>query len=86
MAVDAIRMADMVDVITLVTGDGDFVPLVEYLKWGLGRSVEVAAFGRTTSSRLREVAEQFHDLEAMPRVIFKASTRRSGSRRSDGKG
>jgi len=72
MAVDAIRLSDTVDVVTLVTGDGDFVPLVEYLKLGLGRSVEVAAFGRTTSSRLREVADTFHDLEVMPRVIFKA--------------
>ncbi|MCL4405421.1 MAG: NYN domain-containing protein [Patescibacteria group bacterium] len=76
MAVDAIRMADMVDAIILVTGDGDFVPLVEYLKWGLGRNVEVAAFGRTTSSKLRESADAFHDIEKMPRVIFK-SLRRS---------
>lgn len=75
MAVDAIRLANMVDVVVLVTGDGDFVPLVEYLKLGLGRSVEVAAFGRTTSSRLREVAESYHDLENMPRVIFKAIRR-----------
>ena len=34
MAVDAVRMADSLDVIILVTGDGDFVPLVDYLKWG----------------------------------------------------
>jgi len=81
MAVDAIRMSDMVDAIVLVTGDGDFVPLVEYLKWGLGRSVEVAAFGRTTSARLREAADNFHDLETMPRVVFKAlkRARRSSS-------
>src|SRR3989344_1845121 len=46
MAVDAIRMANFLDVIILVTGDGDFVPLVEYLKWGMGRQVEVAAFGK----------------------------------------
>ncbi len=75
MAVDAIRMADMVDAITLVTGDGDFVPLVEYLKWGLGRNVEIAAFGRTTSSKLREVADVFHDIEKMPRVVFKSIRR-----------
>ena len=39
-------MADSLDVIILVTGDGDFVPLVEYLKWGLGKQVEVAAFSK----------------------------------------
>src|SRR3989344_3584190 len=40
LAVDAIRMASLVDVVVIVSGDGDFIPLVGYLKWGLGRSVE----------------------------------------------
>ncbi len=71
LAVDAIRMASFLDVIILVTGDGDFVPLVEYLKWGLGREVEVAAFGRSASSRLKEAADFFTDLEKVPRVILK---------------
>ncbi len=72
MAIDAIRMANLFDIVILVSGDGDFVPLAEYLKWGLGRGVEVAAFGQTASSRLKEIADGFHDLEEMPRVIFKA--------------
>ena len=38
MAVDAIRMSSFLDVIILVTGDGDFLPLVDYLKWGQGGS------------------------------------------------
>ena len=71
LAVDAIRMASLVDVVVIVSGDGDFIPLVEYLKWGLGRSVEVAAFGRTTSARLKEAADDFIDLESVPGVIFK---------------
>ena len=71
MAVDAIRMADFLDVIILATGDGDFIPLVEYLKWGKGRIVEVAAFGRNTSAKLKEVADTFIDLEKIPRVILK---------------
>jgi len=71
MAVDAIRMANFLDVIILVTGDGDFVPLVEYLKWGLGRQVEVAAFSRTTSARLKEVADSFTELENIPRILLK---------------
>ena len=72
MAVDAIRMAGLIDVVMLVTGDGDFVPLVDYLKWGLGRVVEVAAFGRTTSAKLKEVADNFIDLEKTPKVILRA--------------
>lgn len=62
MAVDAIRLAEMViDAIVLVTGDGDYVPLVEYLK-GKGRQVEVVAFGKSTSARLKEEADDFIDL------------------------
>jgi uncharacterized LabA/DUF88 family protein len=71
MAVDAIRMASFLDVVILVTGDGDFIPLVEYLKWGLGREVEVAAFGRSASAKLKEAADFFIDLESKPRVILK---------------
>jgi len=47
------------------------VPLVEYLKWGSGRGVEVAAFGRSTSAKLKEAADSFIDLEKIPRVILK---------------
>ena len=70
MAVDAIRMANFLDVVVLVTGDGDFVPLVEYLKWGMGRQVEVAAFGKTTSARLKDAVDRFIDLDEMPGAIF----------------
>ena len=71
MAVDAIRMSAMLDAIILVTGDGDFLPLVDYLKWGLGRHVEVAAFGRSASSKLKESADKFTDLDALPKVLLK---------------
>ena len=70
MAVDAIRMSSFLDVIVLVTGDGDFVPLVDYLKWGTGRSVEVAAFSRSASGKLKEVADVFIDLEEKPKVLL----------------
>ena len=72
MAVDAVRLAEMViDAIVLVTGDGDYVPLVEYLK-GKGRQVEVVAFGKSTSARLREAADDFIDLgEDIRRFVIK---------------
>ncbi|PIR98002.1 MAG: hypothetical protein COT89_02005 [Candidatus Colwellbacteria bacterium CG10_big_fil_rev_8_21_14_0_10_42_22] len=72
IAVDAIRMANMFDVVILVSGDGDFVPAVKYLQWGLGKGVEVAAFGKTTNAGLREAADTFIDLDTMPKIIFKA--------------
>lgn len=65
MAVDAISISSKVDVIVLATGDGDFVPLVEYLK-AHGVICEVAAFAESTNARLREVADAFMDLSAEP--------------------
>ncbi len=64
ITIDAVRIAPRVDTIILVTGDGDFVPLVEYLKEGqFGIQVEVMAFGRSTSSKLRESVDAFTDLD-----------------------
>lgn len=71
MAVDAIRMASFLDVVVLVTGDGDFLPLVDYLKWGVGRFVEVAAFRRSASARLQEAADNFINIEEIPKVIIR---------------
>lgn len=70
IAVDAIRMANFLDVVILVTGDGDYIPLVEYLKWGTGRQVEVAGFARTTSSKLKDAADTFIELDKIPRIII----------------
>ncbi len=54
LAIDAVKLADKLDVIVLASGDGDFVPLVEYLKMN-GCQVEVITFGRSASARLKEV-------------------------------
>lgn len=62
MAVDAIRLSDNLDVIVIVSGDGDFRPLVEYLKFK-GKIVEVAGFRKSSSSKLIEEADFYHDLE-----------------------
>lgn len=71
MAVDAIRMSSFLDVVILVTGDGDFLPLVDYLKWGVGRLVEVAAFRRSASAKLQEAVDQFINLEDIPKIIIR---------------
>ena len=71
MAVDAIRMAPFLDSVILVTGDGDFCPLVDYLKWGVGRLVEVAAFRRSASGKIQEAADRFINMEDIPRVIIR---------------
>ena len=71
MAVDAIRMVDFLDAVILVTGDGDFVPLIEYLKWGKGREVEVAAFSRSANSKIKEVADEFIEIENIPKILIR---------------
>jgi len=65
IVIDAIRIAPGIDTLVLASGDGDFIPLVEYLK-NQGKRVEVVAFGRTASSKLRESADEFIDLEKDP--------------------
>lgn len=70
MAVDATILADKVDVAILVTGDGDFIPLVEYLRINKGLKVEVMGFGRSTSSKLKEACDKFHDLDEDPKLYL----------------
>lgn len=71
IVIDAIRIAPSVDVLVLVSGDGDFIALVEYLK-NQGKRVEVMAFGRSSSSKLRETSDEFIDLsENKDRFLLK---------------
>ncbi len=69
IAVDAIKTSEIVDVIVLASGDGDYTPLVEYLK-NRGRRVEVMAFGKSTSAKLREMADDFLDLDENPKKFL----------------
>lgn len=86
LAVDAIRLAPKMDAIILASGDGDFVPLVEYLKF-MGTQVEVITFGRSASGRLREAADDFIDMSDDPRkYLLGFRGRDRGARRPRGKG
>jgi uncharacterized LabA/DUF88 family protein len=71
LTVDVIRMMPFLDVIILVTGDGDYIPLVNYVKWAGGRVVEIASFRRSASSKLVEAADEFINIETLPRAIMK---------------
>jgi uncharacterized LabA/DUF88 family protein len=86
MAVDAITMSPKLDTVILFTGDGDFIPLVEYLKVHGGCQVEVASFGRSTSGRLKESADHFLDLDEDPRrylINYRGGVRRTSTRGTD---
>jgi len=65
ITIDAIRIAPSVDTICLASGDGDFLQLVEYLK-NQGKRIEIIAFGRSASAKLKEAADEFIDLEESP--------------------
>ena len=67
MAIDAVTMAPKLDAVILATGDGDFIPLVEYLQLHEGCQVEVISFGKSSSSKLREVCDDFTDMDEDPK-------------------
>ncbi len=62
ITVDAIKLAAKLDVVVLVTGDGDYLPLVSYLQNTKGCLVEVMAFRQTASGKLVEEADDFVNL------------------------
>ncbi|PJC40970.1 MAG: hypothetical protein CO042_00880 [Parcubacteria group bacterium CG_4_9_14_0_2_um_filter_41_8] len=71
ICMDAIRMAQKLDVVVLVSGDGDFESLVNYLKYSHGCVVEVLAFGRTASSKLKDESDVFVDLGETKKFLIK---------------
>lgn len=61
LAMDAIKLSTRLDVVVLVSGDGDYVPMVEYLQ-NHGLQVEAIAFGESSSKNLKEKVDDFIDL------------------------
>jgi uncharacterized LabA/DUF88 family protein len=69
MVVDAIKLAKKVDAIVFATGDGDFIPGVEYIK-SQGCQVEGVTFGRSASSAFRASVDDFIDLDEDPSTFL----------------
>lgn len=61
LAIDVVQMLDLLDVVVIVSGDGDYIPLVEHVQ-SRGRIAEVMAFGETTSSSLTNFVDDYIDL------------------------
>lgn len=80
LAVDAIRFSPSLDAIVLVSGDGDYIPLVDYLR-SQGKQVEVIAFGGTTSGKLIEAADDFIDL-SQDKAKFLIADRRYSAKKT----
>ena len=82
IAIDAIKMARNLDAIIIMSGDGDFIPLVEYIQNTTGCRVEIAAFKESMSSKLIEVADDYLNLSENPRrfLIHDRAPRKEESR------
>ena len=77
LTIDAVTIAPRIDAAVIVSGDGDYVPLVEYLQKHSGIQVEVISFGKSTSMKLKEAADDFFDLSANPnKYLIRGSGRR----------
>jgi len=66
LTVDAIKMSPRLDSVVIISGDGDYIPLVEYLQT-IGVQVEIVSFAKSTSGKLLEVADDFVDLSQNPK-------------------
>lgn len=63
ITVDILKLAPKLDAIVLCSGDGDFELLLHHAKVE-GCRVEVISFGRSTSGKLIEEADDFIDLDS----------------------
>ena len=71
IAMDAIKLANNLDVIIIVSGDGDYLPLMNYLQNTTGCLVEIAGFRQTTSSKLIEEADDFVNLSENKKFLLR---------------
>lgn len=70
ITVDAIKLSKSLDVIVLVSGDGDYIPLVNYLQSTTGCRVEGMAFSESTSNKLVEELDNFVNLSENKRKFL----------------
>lgn len=71
MAVDIMLLSENLDVVVLVSGDGDFVRLIEAVQMK-GVRCEVIGFGISTSNELIEAADQFTEICSLPGIFRNA--------------
>ncbi|MBD3366010.1 NYN domain-containing protein [candidate division WWE3 bacterium] len=80
ICMDVIRLLPKIDVVVLVSGDGDYTELLKYAK-SRGVKAEVIAFGQTASKHLSEEAEEMIDMsEDAPKYLI-GNPKKNGSRK-----
>ncbi len=70
ISIDAIKLSEKLDVIVLVSGDGDYLPLMNYIQNTKGCLVEIMGFRRTTSGKLIEESDDFVDMEGNKKFLL----------------
>ncbi|MBX4204628.1 MAG: NYN domain-containing protein [Candidatus Doudnabacteria bacterium] len=64
IVMDIIKLLPKLDCVVLASGDGDYIPLLEYLQIQ-GVRVELVSFGKSTSSKMRnEIVDAYLDLDS----------------------
>jgi uncharacterized LabA/DUF88 family protein len=76
LALDALAISDRLDVVAIVSGDGDFVDLVNFLK-ARGVRVEVYSFPYSTAEELRYAATEYYQMGT--EMVMNPQARPSGS-------
>jgi uncharacterized LabA/DUF88 family protein len=68
LAVDILTMSDRLDVVVLLSGDGDFRRVCELVE-SKGVRVEVVSFAQSTAMELRSVADSYTDLGSILNIV-----------------
>ncbi|PIS42417.1 MAG: hypothetical protein COT24_03535 [Candidatus Kerfeldbacteria bacterium CG08_land_8_20_14_0_20_40_16] len=76
IAMDIMRLASKLDVIVLVSGDGDFTELLKHVK-SFGCRTEVIAFAKSASAHLIQEADNFIDLSKYKEKFLFIKNRRA---------
>jgi len=84
IAMDGVRAAEKVDVLVVVSGDGDFKELYEYVR-GKGCRVEVIAFGKTASSSIKDYVDNFTDMDKDKKYLIPLKPVKNGSNNNNTK-
>lgn len=69
ITMDIVKMMNKLDVVVLCSGDGDYLPLLEYLQMS-GQFTETLAFGKSCSGKIKEMTDYFIDLDENPRKFL----------------
>lgn len=80
LIIDAVTMADKLDVVIILGGDKDYLPLIWYLR-SRGCRVEIWAWPEATSDSMKEAADFFFPLDKNYIITDRASSSRDGARR-----